>query len=66
MVLGLEGTGVVLAYLCCIVATGLCVVYGIMNWNLPKTDEKKEIQEEIAWEQHDPENVEPEMAGGVK
>ncbi len=66
MVLGLEGTGVVLAYICCILATILCVVYGILNWNLPKTDEKKEIQEEISWEKHDPDLAEAPVEGGSK
>ncbi|MFP4243197.1 MAG: symporter small accessory protein [Chitinispirillaceae bacterium] len=66
MILGLEGTGVVLAYVCCIGATLLCVVYGIRNWNLPRENEQKQIEEEIAWEQHDPELAEAETLGGER
>lgn len=66
MVLGLEGGGVVLAYICCMGAALLCIVYGVMNWNLPKDDEQKQIEEEALWEQHDPELAELEEAGGVK
>ncbi|NLE00805.1 MAG: hypothetical protein GX640_13130 [Fibrobacter sp.] len=63
MVLGLEGTGVVLAYICTILAALLCIIYGIINWNKPVEDEKKEILEEVEWEKHDPEVVE---AGGIQ
>ncbi|MFP4164448.1 MAG: symporter small accessory protein [Chitinispirillaceae bacterium] len=66
MILGLEGGGVVLAYICCIGAALLCIVYGIMNWNLPREDEQKEIEEEAVWEQHDPELAQYEEAGGSR
>ena len=53
MILGIEDPGVVLAYVCTIGAAALCVVYGIVNWNKPAiTEEKKEIEEEIKWEEH--------------
>ena len=44
-----------MAYLCSILATLLCVVYGIVNWNKPKADETKEVEEEIKWEVKDTE-----------
>jgi hypothetical protein len=32
-VLGIEGTGVWLAYLLCLVSAAFCIVYGAINWN---------------------------------
>ncbi|MEJ5283743.1 MAG: symporter small accessory protein [Brevinematia bacterium] len=55
MWLGLEGFGAFLAFISCFIATIICVVYGIVNWNKPKEDIEEEIKEEIKWEQHDPE-----------
>jgi hypothetical protein len=55
MWLGLQSFGAFLAYVSCFLATLLCVIYGIINWNKPKEDEALEIQEEIEWEKHDPE-----------
>ncbi len=55
--LGFEGVGVLLAYLLSIGAMLLCVVYGVKNWNIPSDEDvKKEIDEEIKWEQSDPED----------
>jgi len=51
--LGLEGTGVALAYFCSILATLLCVVYGWVNWNKGDENEKKEANEEVKWEKKD-------------
>ncbi len=54
--LGFEGAGVLLAYVLSIAAAFVCVVYGIKNWNIPGDDVvNKEIEEEIKWEQTDPE-----------
>jgi len=54
--LGFEGAGVLLAYVLSIAAALVCVVYGIKNWNIPGEDVvNKEIEEEIKWEQTDPE-----------
>ena len=54
--LGIDGFGVWLAYLLCILSTLLCIVYGIVNWNKPKGSEDiKEIDEEISWEKKDEE-----------
>ncbi|KMQ50325.1 hypothetical protein CHISP_2794 [Chitinispirillum alkaliphilum] len=59
MFLGLEGAGVMAAYLLSICAALACVIYGILNWNQPKDEnETREIEEEIEWEQHDPEVME--------
>ena len=51
--LGLEGTGVFLAYILCILSALMCVVYGMMNWNKPAADDSKEINEELEWEKKD-------------
>jgi len=54
--LGFQDLGTALAYFLTIGAALLCVVYGIINWNKPSPDEeKKEIEEELDWEKHDPE-----------
>ncbi|MDG5815387.1 hypothetical protein QA601_09870 [Chitinispirillales bacterium ANBcel5] len=59
MFMGIEGTGVLLAYLFSILSALLCVAYGIINWNKPGDEnEKVEIEEEIRWEQHEPELME--------
>ncbi|MGC8765627.1 MAG: symporter small accessory protein [Brevinematia bacterium] len=55
MWLGLEGFGAFLAFISCIIATLICMVYGIVNWNKPKEDITQEVKEEIEWEKHDPE-----------
>jgi len=55
MLLGFQGFGVFFAYTGCLLASLICVFYGILNWNKPKEDEKKEIEEELKWEKHDPE-----------
>ena len=44
-----------MGYLCTILATLLCVVYGLVNWNKPKADVSKEVEEEIKWEKKDTE-----------
>lgn len=31
--LGLESLTIFMAYLLCIISSGLCVLYGILNWN---------------------------------
>jgi len=55
--LGFEGVGVFLAYVLSIAAMIVCVIYGIKNWNIPSDEDvKKEIDEEIKWEQTDPED----------
>lgn len=55
--LGFEGAGVLLAYVLSISAALVCVVYGIKNWNIPADDVvNSEIEEEIKWEQNDPED----------
>jgi hypothetical protein len=62
-VLGLEGLGVILAYVLSIAMALLCVVYGVINWNKSGEKETAQIEEEIAWEKNEPEVVE---TGGVK
>lgn len=61
MLFGLEGPGVILAYAGSILATLLCVLYGIIFWNETSDNEENEIEEEIQWEHHDPELSECEV-----
>jgi hypothetical protein len=44
-----------MGYICSILAALLCVIYGLANWNNPKIDQEKEVDEEIKWEQKDTE-----------
>lgn len=53
MILGMEGPGVIAAYVCTIAATLICVVYGIVNWNKSGENEEREIEEELKWEKKD-------------
>ena len=45
--LGIEGFWVSLAYLCCIVSTIVCVVYGAIMWGRGNGGEEE--REEAAW-----------------
>ena len=51
--LGFDSLGVYFAYTFTILATLLCIVYGMVNWNKPKDEQKKEVEEEIKWEKKD-------------
>jgi hypothetical protein len=63
--LGFTDTGALLAYLLTIGAALLCIVYGIINWNKPSSDEeRKEIKEESEWEKREDEIDNPEMNKG--
>ncbi len=54
--LGIDGFGVWLAYILCILSTLLCIVYGIIYWNKPReSEELKEMDEEASWEKKDEE-----------
>lgn len=44
-----------MGYLLTILSGLVCVVYGLVNWNNPKTDLSKEIEEEVKWEKKDAE-----------
>lgn len=55
VVLGIEDTWVILAYILCILSTVLCVVYGIVNWN--KGDEPLR-QEDVTWAKEEKKDVE--------
>ena len=44
--LGIESTGVLVAYLLCIASSILCVVYGLLNWN--KGEEEVE-PDDVRW-----------------
>ncbi|HEX3019260.1 MAG TPA: hypothetical protein VHP36_03115 [Chitinispirillaceae bacterium] len=50
MILGLEGAGVIAAYLGAIISVLVCIIYGIVNWNKSGENESKQIEEEIQWE----------------
>ena len=49
VVLGIDDPWVWGAYIGSILATLLCVVYGILNWNKSGEDEEGEIKEEMEW-----------------
>jgi hypothetical protein len=51
--LGFEGVGVFLAYILSILATVLCVIYGIIYWNKSDENEGKQVAEEKKWEKKD-------------
>jgi len=53
--LGFQDAGALSAFLLTIAAVLVCVVYGVVNWNKPSPDqEKREVNEELEWEKHDP------------
>jgi hypothetical protein len=47
IMLGIEGFWVLLAYLCCVLSTILCVVYGAIMWR--KGDGGEEEAKEAQW-----------------
>ena len=53
--LGIASSELALAYILCLAATGLCVVYGILKWNDsgPLTEELRELDQ---WAPLDEEN----------
>ncbi|TYQ16083.1 UNVERIFIED_CONTAM: hypothetical protein Cloal_2586 [Acetivibrio alkalicellulosi] len=53
--LGIEDFWVWSVYLLCILSTGACVVYGVLNWNKGGENEDVEIEEENIWEQKEKE-----------
>lgn len=56
---GIEGFWVWLAYLCCIISTILCVVYGAMTWG--RQDQAENVEEEAAWIKGGNEEVDKSM-----
>lgn len=48
--LGIEDFSVLLAYLLCVLASLLCVVYGLMNWN--RGDESVDVAD-VRWAAHE-------------
>ena len=61
VVLGISDPWISAAYIGCILATLLCVVYGIINWNKGGDDEEEQISEEIAWHEKEKEMEEKEL-----
>lgn len=53
--LGLESSGVFIAYVLTIASAVLCVSYGLKNWNVGGEHEKEEIDEELKWEEKEKE-----------
>jgi len=47
---GLSDPWIWSTYLLCILSAGICVVYGIVNWNRGAEEERQQIAEETAWE----------------
>jgi hypothetical protein len=61
VVLGISDPWISAAYVGCILATLLCVVYGIINWNKGDEGEEEQISEEIAWHDKEKEMEEKEL-----
>lgn len=60
-VLGIPDPWVWGAYILCILAMLLCVVYGALNWNKGGDDEEAQIEEELEWEKKEREMEEKEL-----
>jgi hypothetical protein len=61
VVLGIDDPWVWGAYIGSILATLLCVVYGILNWNKGGEDEEGEIKEEMKWHKKEKEMENKEL-----
>jgi hypothetical protein len=61
VVLGIDDPWVWGAYIGSILATLLCVVYGILNWNKSGEDEEGEIKEEMKWHKKEKEMENKEL-----
>ena len=61
VVLGIDDPWVWGAYIGSILATLLCVVYGILNWNKGGEDEEGEIKEEMEWHKKEKEMENKEL-----
>ncbi len=49
--LGIPDIWIVSAYLSCLAAAGICVVYGLMNWNRGSDNEMQQVAEKQMWQQ---------------
>jgi nicotinamide riboside transporter PnuC len=47
--LGFASTEIVLAYIGCIVATLLCIIYGLFMWNKGKEISGEEFKQKVKW-----------------
>lgn len=65
MFLGIPDTSVALAYIGVILATLLCVVYGIVKWNKEGGISPSEADEEKKWAKEE-KKLEEEVDGGDK
>ena len=61
MVLGINDPWIWGAYIGCILATLLCVVYGILNWNKGGEDEEVQVKEEVDWHKKEKKMEEDEL-----
>ncbi len=66
VVLGISDPCDLAAYIGCILATLLCVVYGIINWNKGGDDEEEQISEAITWHDKEKDMEEKELDYGMK
>jgi hypothetical protein len=49
--LGIPDVWIVSAYLGCLAAAGLCVGYGLKNWNKGSENEMQQVAEKQIWQQ---------------
>lgn len=50
LMLGIPDVWIVTAYLSCLAAAGLCVGYGLKNWNTGSENEMQQVVEEEMWQ----------------
>ena len=50
---GITDVSIWLVFILCILSAGLCVIYGLVNWNKGAENEVSQIQEETKWEKTD-------------
>lgn len=47
---GLSDPWIWSTYILCVISAGLCVAYGLVNWNKGAEEEKLQMIEEAEWE----------------
>ncbi len=66
MVLGIPDPAIWIAYLLLIVLAGLCVVYGVLNWNKGGNVSPRVMDEEKKWREEEAEIDKEVSNGGLK
>ncbi len=61
MVLGINNPWIAAAYIGCIFAMLLCVVYGVLYWSKDGGNENAQISEEVSWHKKEKDMEEKEL-----